>query len=314
MKRIFALILLFVPALAAAQIRGLDAPGPARAWTEQMMLFGQFVGDWECDVVRNLTDGSSAKGRCEWHFGWTLEGRAVQDVWIAHYDNAKPDFPADTYGTTVRWHDPKTDVWHVIWINPRENSVQTFTAHKTGEDIVLEAQDNSAHPYRWIFSEITPGSFHWRSVASADGGKTWRVDQEMSVRRLPSKPDPTLERDRQTILRLEQEWLNAESDGATLERLLADDFLHPVAAGVFLDKRQHIDWSVQHPRPAGRKAKFERLDVRLYGNVAIATGIVADADASGDNLRRSIFTDVFAQRQGQWQAVSAEENALAPMR
>jgi hypothetical protein len=279
-----------------------------------MMLFGQFVGDWECDVVLNLPDGSSRKGTCEWHFGWTLEGRAVQDVWIARYGNVNPASPPDNYGTTVRWYDPKAGLWRVLWINPRENSVQTFTARKIGEEIVLEAQDNPAHPYRWILSEIKPESFRWRSVSSADGGKTWTVDQEMSVRRPQSRADAGVEQDRQSILRLEQEWLDAETDRATMERILADDFLHAVAAGVFLDKRQHIDWCVQHPQPAGRKAKFERLDVRLYGNVAIATGIVADTDASGDNLRRSIFTDVFAQRQGRWQAVSAEENAVTPMR
>lgn len=33
-----------------------------------MMLFGQFVGDWECDVVLIQREGSKVNGSCEWHF------------------------------------------------------------------------------------------------------------------------------------------------------------------------------------------------------------------------------------------------------
>ena len=42
-----------------------------------MMLFGQFVGDWECDVVLIQPEGSKINGSCEWHFGWVLQGRAI---------------------------------------------------------------------------------------------------------------------------------------------------------------------------------------------------------------------------------------------
>ena len=116
--------------------------------------------------------------------------------------------------------------------------------------------------------------------------------------------------DRQAIEGLEQEWLQNESDKPTLERLLADDFMHQVPTGLFLTKAQHIDWSVRHPRPANRKARFEKLDVRVYGDAAIATGIVVDTDANGGDARRSIFTDVFVRRNDRWQAVSAAENAV----
>src|SRR4030081_2840699 len=122
------------------------------------------------------------------------------------------------------------------------------------------------------------------------------------------------ETDKQANRHLEQDWLDHGSDRATLERILADDFLHAVSAGIFLSKQQHIDWSVKHPRAASRKAVFETLKVRIYGDTAVATGIVHDTDLSGGDHQRSIFTDVFARRKRQWQAVSAEENAVRPMK
>ena len=116
--------------------------------------------------------------------------------------------------------------------------------------------------------------------------------------------------DRKAVEAVERDWLSGLSDRATLARVLADDFVHPVSAGVFLTKEQHIEWSVHHPRPAGRTARFERLDVRLYGETAIATGIVLETDAAGADPRRTVFSDVFVRREGRWQAVNACETPV----
>src|SRR5215469_11057665 len=200
-------ILLLLSCLSASEeIRGLEARGPAPELADKMMLFGQFVGDWECDVVLIQRDGSKVNGSCEWHFGWTLQGRAVQDVWIAHYRNAGPSAPDSTYGTTVRWYDPEAATWQILWINPRQSRFHTFRARQAGTEIVLDGTD-TPQPHRWIFSEITPQSFRWRSEDSSDGGRTWTIGQEMSVRRVQNAAiahDP--ESDQRAIRRLEQEW------------------------------------------------------------------------------------------------------------
>jgi hypothetical protein len=43
--------------------------------------------------------------------------------------------------------------------------------------------------------------------------------------------------DRQELVALENEWVAAH-DAATLDRILAHDFIHPVSAGVFLTKAE----------------------------------------------------------------------------
>ena len=117
-----------------------------------------------------------------------------------------------------------------------------------------------------------------------------------------------LNADRQAIIALEELWLNAY-DASTLDRILANDFRHPVVTGQFLTKQQHIDWMVAHPPPPTRKARFEQMDVRLFGDVAIAAGIVVTDGVTPAPLR-TIFTDVFVRRNSRWQAISAQENEI----
>jgi hypothetical protein len=117
------------------------------------------------------------------------------------------------------------------------------------------------------------------------------------------------EQDQQAVIALENEWLASEHNPEVLERILAPDFRHAVVTGDFLTKAEHISWSTKHPPSANLKSRFEKLEVRIYGDAAIASGIVATSD--GDkNTSRTIFTDIFAYRGGRWQAVHAQETRV----
>ena len=109
----------------------------------------------------------------------------------------------------------------------------------------------------------------------------------------------------------EQEWLSHEWEAAPLQHILAPDFVHALGSGQFITKDQHIGYVAAHPAKAGFRTHFERLDVRIVNGVAIATGIVATRDSTAAPAdRRTVFTDVFACRDGRWQAVGAQETPL----
>lgn len=111
------------------------------------------------------------------------------------------------------------------------------------------------------------------------------------------------------VVKLENLWLANEGNPAALDSILADDFVHVLPIGT-ITKKEHISFVKQHPWPKMKEHKFENLQVRVYGNVAIANGCVVAVPENGA-ARRTYFTDVFALRGGRWQAVNAQESEAA---
>jgi hypothetical protein len=60
----------------------LHSERPSADRADKMGLYGRFIGDWEMEAVVHAEDGTTHAARGEIHFGWVLEGRAIQDVWI----------------------------------------------------------------------------------------------------------------------------------------------------------------------------------------------------------------------------------------
>lgn len=153
-----------------------------------MDLYGWLIGAWELDVTRFLEDGSRRRRPGEWHFGWVLEGRAIQDVWIVppRGPQRRGDAAANVqvYGTTLRVYDPAIDAWHVQWTDPVTQTYLTMIGRKERDDIVQLGKAAAGEQIRWSFSEITPASFRWRGETSADGGAGWRLQVEFLARRM----------------------------------------------------------------------------------------------------------------------------------
>ena len=128
---------------------------------------------------------------------------------------------------------------------------------------------------------------------------------------LPAAGDEkrTNDGDRDALIALENEWLNNEHNAVELEHILAADFLHPVVTGDVLNKAQHIKFSSTHLPPPDLMKHFEGLQVRVYGNVGIVNGLVV-ATKDGNVVGKTMFTDVFVSRDGRWQAINAQENAV----
>jgi len=158
----------------------LQAEGPVPELADKLMLFGQFVGDWEFEVVNHAPSGPQ-KARGEWRFRWALEGYAVQDVW--RFPQRAQGAPVG-FGTTIRVYDKSIDAWRAVWVSAAAGVVYNFVARKVGADIAMEGTSPEGQPMRWIFSDVTPASFRWRGLTSKDGGKTWTTEQEMVVRRV----------------------------------------------------------------------------------------------------------------------------------
>ncbi len=168
------------PCAQAAGLPGLLAPGSAAVDAGELADFGRLVGSWDLDVAYHHEDGRIEHRQGEWHFAWILEGRAIQDVWRVPGTGAGD--PPRGYGTTIRAWDPELEAWRVTWVSGLGGGTTSFIASAIGGEIVMESQGED-ETFRWIFSNITDDSFHWRALGSPDGGRTWVVAQEMDARR-----------------------------------------------------------------------------------------------------------------------------------
>lgn len=158
--------------------------GPARDRADKMMLYGQFVGAWDGTLTRYGANGERGDSSTEVHFGWALEGRAIQDVWIVPSRVDRPPGEADRmYGTTLRVYDPRHDNWEITFIDPVRQSYDRMVGRQVGPDIIQEYRSATGPICQWCFFEIEASSFHWVSRESTDERKTWRLTAEFYLRR-----------------------------------------------------------------------------------------------------------------------------------
>lgn len=168
-------------------LTGLASSGPAAEYAEQLMLYGQFVGDWLAETTEYAPDGTVTKSRWDIRFDWVLEGRAIQDLWISPVRAGRDiswSEQGNRYSTTLRVYDPKIDAWHIIWINPPNGYITRQLARKVGNEIIqISDVDASGFLTRWVYRDITPDSFVWCNERSVDQGNSWRLMQEMRAKR-----------------------------------------------------------------------------------------------------------------------------------
>jgi hypothetical protein len=164
----------------------MAAPGRSPEIPESADAYGWLIGSWELDVVHYA--GRDARGTTgEAHFGWVLEGRAVQDVWIMPRRSERRVDPGKTrnmYGTTLRVWDPALQAWRVTWIDPVTGSHDQLIGRRSGTDVVQVGTHGNGTPIRWLFTDITRDSFHWIGEALEPDGKTWKLEGEFRGRRL----------------------------------------------------------------------------------------------------------------------------------
>lgn len=175
---------------AQADVRSLllVAPGRSAEIPASADVYGWLVGSWELDVLVYWGMDVSARGlKAEAHFGWALEGRAIQDVWIMPRRESRDgdfDKTMNMYGTTLRVWDASIQAWRITWINPASDHREQQIGRRIGNDIVQVGARPDGTPTRWRFTEITRDSFHWIGEALQPDGQTWRLEGEFRARRV----------------------------------------------------------------------------------------------------------------------------------
>jgi hypothetical protein len=159
----------------------LKALGPHPSLGDQAKVFGRIVGSWDGEYTEFSKDGKTTHSSGEWIFGWVMDGRAIQDLFIIHPSAERKE---RYIGTSLRFFDPKSHTWSVTFIDPEYGAIETLTGGAVGDDrVVLLSKDENGKERRWSLNDIRPDSWVFRDEASSDGGKTWRLREEDQMRR-----------------------------------------------------------------------------------------------------------------------------------
>jgi hypothetical protein len=169
-------------------LKVLGSEARSNELTDQEDIYGWLIGGWEADVYDYSADGTAHESKGEWHFGRVLEGRAIQDVWIApprFQRNSKTlSKQYNRYGTSLRVYDREIGAWRVTWFNPVSGARNDLLGRRQGADIIQEGTNADGRRIRWSFKDITPTSFRWLGESLGPDGKTWRLEAEFRARRI----------------------------------------------------------------------------------------------------------------------------------
>jgi ketosteroid isomerase-like protein len=113
----------------------------------------------------------------------------------------------------------------------------------------------------------------------------------------------------QAILQIERDIMTAikNKDAATLEPLLADDFIYRTHFGAEANKAEFLRSIASFPVEI-LAIRGEELKVNVYGKTAVLTGVqLAEARTPEGAAEESVvaFTDIFVRLEGRWLMVLA---------
>lgn len=149
---------------------------------QELLVFGQFVGSWEMDVIfLNESNEIIYHQKNEWFFFWILDGRAIQDILIGPNMNENLSIKPGKrrMGTSVRQYDTEEDIWNITWFGVTGNDYVNLKGKKINDEILLEGIEPDGSVIKWIFKNIELNSFEWEGYNSNNEGRTWHLDQKM---------------------------------------------------------------------------------------------------------------------------------------
>lgn len=120
----------------------------------------------------------------------------------------------------------------------------------------------------------------------------------------------------QEIIRLAHEWIEAigQRDAATLDRIIADDFLIAgwLPDGRLADKQFYIEDCLKPVNFEQASYNFDRWKVRTYGGVAVANCVfeyhmLVDSQPWGGVF---LFTDVWVKEGSDWRVVTRHSGGV----
>jgi ketosteroid isomerase-like protein len=164
------------------------------------------------------------------------------------------------------------------------------------------ATSSAAEKKEKASATTTPGSAKKEATASSEAKKTGSPST--------GKPEKKMSAEA-TIKDNENRWeaAVANHDAATVQTMVASDFMGISAKGKFMNKSGLLN-EYKSDKDTYKSAKNEKLNVRAYDkDVIVVTGSAREKGTDKDGKafdRTFLFTDTWVDRNGQWQCVASQ--------
>jgi hypothetical protein len=175
-----AFVLIFTCTISGSAQTKSDATrtpsGPTADSHDGQHDFDFEFGSWKVQLKRLLHPLTGSNSWVE------LDGTSiVRKVWDGRANLGELDVTnGDSHieGLSLRLYNPQTHEWSIYWANRRDGNLGTPPMigqfrNGRGEFFDQELFNGASIQARFIFSDVSPTSFHLEQAFSADGGKTW---------------------------------------------------------------------------------------------------------------------------------------------
>jgi ketosteroid isomerase-like protein len=303
---------IFVSVLALFAATGSETTGrmpsrqaatPAFCSASEFRQFDFWLGDWDAfDVGKSAVVAHS-------RVDLILDGCVLRE----DYEAAN-----GLQGQSFTLYDSSRNIWHQTWATNRGQLLVIEGKLEAGE-MILAGTDHTAEGkerrVRGIWKPMN-GGVRETAVISSDAGSSWQPWFDLIFRPHAQVDGPNASAmERKTIAALDNEYQAAvkKNDAATMERLLADDFVLVTGSGKTYTKADLLNEAL-----SGRIVYDHQEDtaqsVRIWGDAATITAKLWEKGTdNGKPFDYTVwFTDIYVCTSGGWRYVFGQSSLPLP--
>jgi ketosteroid isomerase-like protein len=264
--------------------------------------FDFWIGDWDVFDVDN-----PARQVARVHVDRILDGCVLRE------DYQDTD---GHQGQSFSIYDASRNVWHQSWVTNR-GQLLLLDGHLQTGDVTLRGTettpDGKEKQIRGVWKPVE-GGVRETALTSTDAGKTWKPWFDLLFRP-HSSTDASLADDQKAVAALDTQYQAAvkKNDAATMDRILADDFILVTGSGKSYSKADLLQDARTGLDQYEHQEDTEQA-VRVWGDTAVVTAKLWEKGSEhGKPFDYTVwFSDTYVRTPTGWRYVFGQSSLPLP--
>jgi ketosteroid isomerase-like protein len=293
---IVLLVLLAGNNLPSYRVFAVEADSAPQCAAPAYRQFDFWAGDWDVFDVGGPSQVAHAK------VDLILDGCVLREDYQG----------ADRHkGQSFTMYDVARNVWHQTWVTNRGELLEIEGRLDAGV-MTLSGEDHTKHTLVRGWWKPVNGEVRETAATSTDGGKTWKPWFDLAFRPTTNAMSSrSVADDKKAIAALDSQYQFAvkENEVATMDRILADDFILVTGSGKTYSKSDLL------AEARSGRVQYERQDdtdqtVRIWGDTAVITALLTEKGTdNGRPFDKTVwFSDTYRRTPEGWRYVFGQSS------